>query len=108
MKELDWSYLLNVDAMAGAAEDQARFHCFGKALGLDGDFFLILPGKVDKMVILGSHKEWNRSLVESTTLSVPFLDRVQCAFAGKIEHEQDSNSVITHKRQHVHKLALAT
>lgn len=68
---------------------------------------MIFPGKVDKMVVFCANEKGNRRLIESTTLTVPFLDRVQCALPREIKHEQNSNRVITNQRKHINKLALS-
>lgn len=60
------------------------------------------------MVIFGTDQEGNGRLVEPATLSVPLLDRVQCAFAREIEHEQNCDSIVAHEGKHVDEFTLAT
>ena len=64
------AYLLNVDAVACAAEDETSLHCPREALGLIdvssdgcercflaylvGDLLLLFTRKVDKVVVLGA------------------------------------------------------
>lgn len=114
--------LLDIDAVAGAAEYQACFHRLSKPFGLpivstlgegfsvsaylNGYLLLILAREVNEMVILCSNEERNGRLVESPALAVPFLDRVQSALPGEIKHEQDSNGVVAHQWKHVHELSL--
>ena len=70
---LKGSYLLNIDAMACATEDQACLHGLGEATSLyqlvsdaqdspltstshlSRNFFLVFFGEVDKMIVLGSN-----------------------------------------------------
>lgn len=75
---------------------------------LDRDFFLVLPGKVDELIIFGADKERNGCLVEPATLAIPFLDRIQRTLPGQIEHEEDGDGVIANKRKHVHEFSLPT
>lgn len=49
------------------------------------------------MVVLGPNQEWNRSLIETSPLPVPFFDRIQCAFSREIEHEEDGNGIVADK-----------
>ncbi len=60
------------------------------------------------MVILRSHQEGYGSLVETPTLSIPFLDRVERALSCEIEHEENRDGVVADERQHVDKLALTS
>ena len=101
-------YLLHVDTVAGAAEDETGFHGLGESLCLIRDFLLLLSRKVDKVVVLCADQEGYRGLVKASSLAVPFLDGVEGALAGQIEHEQDGDGVVADERQHVDKLALAT
>lgn len=87
--------LLYVDAVASAAEYQTGFHGLCEALGLQADLFLLFAWKVDKVVVFGTDEEWDGGLVEATALAVPLLDRVECALAGEIEHEENSDGVVT-------------
>lgn len=45
------SDLLNIDAVAGAAEDQAGFHSPRKPFGLYRNLLLVLAREIDKMII---------------------------------------------------------
>lgn len=81
------AYLLHVDAVTGAAEDQAGLHGLCEPFRLHADFFLLFSGKVDKMVIFGSDEERDCSFIEAASLAVPLLYRVESAFPGKVEHE---------------------
>ena len=101
------TYLLHINAVAGRAEDQACLHRFGKTLCLQRDLLLFLFREIDKVVVLGADQERDGGLVESTPLTIPLLDRVQCLFAGKIEHEKNSDGVVADQRKHVDKLALS-
>lgn len=113
--------------MARAAEDKARTHCLCKPPRLCSSrlvllvfaivlciarthlvayLFLVLSGKVDKVIIFCSNQEWNGSLVEASTLSVPLFYAVQRRLSGEIEHEKDCNSVIADKWEHVDEFSL--
>lgn len=59
------------------------------------------------MVVLRTDEERNSRFVEATALPVPFLDGIQCAFAGKIKHEQYGHCVIANKGEHVDEFSLA-
>lgn len=54
---------------------------------LCADLFLIFSRKVDEVVVFRADQERYSSLVETTSLSIPFLDTVQCALSCEIEHE---------------------
>lgn len=69
---------------------------------------MVLARKVHKVVILGANQEWDGSLIETTALAIPLLDRVEGALASEVEHEQNGHGVIANQGQHVDKLALAT
>lgn len=58
------------------------------------------------MIVLCAYKDGNGRLVESSPLAVPFLDAVQRALAGQVEHEEDGYSIVAHERQHIDELAL--
>ena len=60
------------------------------------------------MVILRTHQERNRSLVESSSLPIPLLDTIEGAFPCQVEHEQDSHSIIANQRQHVYEFSLSS
>lgn len=79
--------LLHIDAVTSAAEDQAGLHRLCESFGLEGDLLLVFAREIDKVIILGSNKEWDGCLVEAPTLAVPFFDGVQSALSGEIEHE---------------------
>lgn len=102
------AYLLNIDAVTGAAEYQTGTHRFSKTSGLLTDLLLIFLGEIDKMIILCADEERNRSLVETSALSVPFFDAVERRLSRQVEHEQNGNGVIAHERKHVDELPLAT
>ena len=103
-------YLLHVNAVTCTAENETGFHCPGETLGLYSvresvlpvktstylirDLLLLLPWKVDKVVVLCSYQERDSSLVEASSLPVPFLNGVECALAGQVEHEEYGNSVV--------------
>ena len=102
-----WSpYLLDVDAMAGATEDQACSHRFCKSSGLIGYFLLILSWEIYEMIVLGADKEWNGRFVEASTLSIPLLDRIQGTLPREIKHEQDGNGVIANQGKHIDEFPL--
>ena len=100
--------LLHIDTVRRAAEDQACLHCFGESLGLRADLFLLLLGEVDKVIVFGANKEWYCSLVEASTLTVPFLDRVECALSREVEHEENCDSIVADQREHVDEFTLST
>lgn len=75
---------------------------------LQRNLLLILAREVDKVVIFGTNQEWDGGFIKTTALAIPLLDGVQGALPSEIEHEEDGHGVVTHKRQHVHKLALTT
>lgn len=58
------------------------------------------------MIVLGPDQERYGGLVEASPLSVPFLDGVECAFPGEVEHKQDSDGIIADQWQHVDELSL--
>lgn len=60
------------------------------------------------MVVLGADQDGDGRLVESAPLAIPLLDAVERALARQVKHEEDGDGVVTHQRQHVDKLALAT
>lgn len=60
------------------------------------------------MIVLGSDQERNRSLIETSSLPVPFFDRIECAFPCEIEHEEDGNGIVADEGQHVDELPLPT
>lgn len=60
------------------------------------DLLLVFSWKVDEVIIFGADQEWNSGLVETSSLSVPLLDTVECALPCQIEHEQDSHSIVAH------------
>jgi hypothetical protein len=97
------NYLLHVNAVAGAAEDQASLHRSRESLGLVRvstspsslflmtylirNLFLLLAWKIDEVVILCANQERDGGLVEASPLTVPFLNGVERALASQIEHE---------------------
>ena len=46
------------------------------------------------MVILGANQERNGCLIETSTLAVPFLDRIESALSGQVKHEEYGNGVV--------------
>lgn len=60
------------------------------------------------MVVLGTDQEGYSCLVEATSLAIPLLDRVECALACEVEHEEDSDGVIAHQRKHIDEFSLTT
>lgn len=60
------------------------------------------------MVILCTNQDGNGRLVEAPALAVPLLDAIQCALARQVEHEQDSDGIVTDEGEHVDEFALAT
>jgi hypothetical protein len=117
---------LNIDAVAGATEDQACSHSFGESTCLSQDqssisflhdmisshlcanFFLILPWKIDKVVVLGADEEGNGGLVETPALTIPLFDAVESAFPSQVKHEENCHCIITDEWQHVDEFALST
>ena len=91
------SHLLNIDTVAGTGEDQTGFHRFGEAFGLHGDFFLLLSGEIDEVVVFSPHQEWDGGLVEASPLSVPFFDAVESGLAGQVEHEENGYGIVAHE-----------
>lgn len=75
---------------------------------LDRNLFLFLAREVDEMVILRADQKGDSSLVESSALAIPFLDRVQGTLPGEIKHEQNGNCIVADKRKHVDKFPLPT
>ncbi len=67
---------------------------------------MILSWEIDEMVVLRSNEERNGSLVETSSLPIPLLDRIKGALAGEVEHEENGNSVVTDQWQHVDELPL--
>lgn len=78
---MSMAYLLHIDTVTGTAEDEAGLHRLCEALRLQRDLFLLFPWKVDKVVVLGPYQEWDRGLVEASSLSVPLLDGVECGLS---------------------------
>jgi hypothetical protein len=58
------------------------------------------------MIVFCTDQEWDCSLVEAPALTVPLFDRVECALAGQVEHEEDCDGVVADKGQHVYEFAL--
>ena len=92
------TYLLNVDTVTRAAEDQARLHSLREPLGLQTNLLLLLLREIDKVVVLCANQKRYSRLIESSTLAIPLLDRIQCALAREIEHEEDGYCVVTYQR----------
>lgn len=72
------------------------------------DLLLLLAGKVDEVVVFGADQERDGGLVEASPLPVPFLNGIECALAGQVEHEEYGDSVVADQGQHVDELALAS
>ena len=66
---------------------------------------MLFSGKVDEGVVFGADEERNGSLVETSTLSIPLLDGIQCALSRQVKHEEDSNGIVADERKHVDKLS---
>lgn len=109
-----WLVLLNIKlafmALANrlAYSDQHLATWHRTPTYLNRNLLLVFAREIDKMVILCANQERDGGLVEPPALAVPFLDRIESALPGEIEHEQNGNSVVTHQRKHVDKLPLAT
>lgn len=118
-------YLLNVDAVASAAENQRGTHSLGespclrswsagresctliKSPYLVGDFLLLFPREIDEVIVLGANQNRDRCLVEPPSLAIPLLDAVERAFPGQVKHEQNRHGIIADEREHVDELSLA-
>ena len=59
------------------------------------------------MIILGPDQERYGRLIETPSLPIPLLNRVEGALPGQIEHEKDSHGVIADKGQHVDEFSLS-
>ena len=81
------TYLLYIDTVTCTTEYQARSHSLCEPSRLIGYLFLIFAREIDKVVEFGANQKGYCGLVESSSLSIPFLDRVECTFPRKIEHE---------------------
>ena len=71
-------------------------------------FFLILTREIDEVVIFSAHQKRDSRLIETSTLTIPLFNRVQCTFPGEIKHEQYCYRVVANKRQHIDKFSLAS
>ena len=60
------------------------------------------------MVVLGADQERNGSLVETSALAVPFLDRIERALSGQVKHEEYGNGIVADEGEHVDEFALAS
>ncbi len=60
------------------------------------------------MIILGPNQERNCCFIEASSLPVPFLDRIECAFSREIEHKEDGNGIVADEGEHIDKFALPT
>lgn len=60
------------------------------------------------MIVLGTDKKRDGSFIEASALAVPLFYAVQSGFSGKVEHEQDCDSIIADKGQHIHEFPLST
>lgn len=52
------------------------------------NLLLLLPRKVDEVVVFGAYQQRNGRLVEASALTVPFFDGIESAFACEVEHKQ--------------------
>jgi hypothetical protein len=118
------AYLLDIDAVARATEDEAGAHGFCEPTSLDdgsvcvarlygltylsADFFLVFSREIDKMVIFGSNQEWYSGLVKAPSLSIPFFDAVERGLSCQVEHKKDRHGIVANERKHVDELALST
>ena len=59
------------------------------------------------MIIFCSNQKRNGSLVEASSLPIPFFNGVEGALSCEVEHKQNSDGVIAHQGQHIDELALA-
>ena len=59
------------------------------------------------MIVFRTDKERDRGLVETSPLSIPLLDGIERALPRQVEHEENSDGVVAHEREHVHEFALA-
>lgn len=106
--------------MTCAAEDQTGSHGSGESSGLTTDtvsscsieyagrsipisyligyLFLVFPWEIDEMIVFRTHQEGNGGLIEPSSLSVPFFDRVQGALPRQVEHEQNSYCIVADQR----------
>ena len=73
---------------------------------LCGYLFLLLSREIDKVVVLCADQEGYGGLVKAPTLAVPFLDGVECALPGQVEHEEDGDGVVADEGEHVDEFAL--
>jgi hypothetical protein len=81
---------------------------FGHISYLIRNLLLLFPGEVDKVIVLCADQKRDCSLVETSSLPVPFLDGVQCAFACQVKHEEYCNSIVADQWQHVDEFTLTT
>lgn len=100
-------YLLHIDAVAGAAKDQARLHGLCKAFRLQTNLLLLFLWEIDKVVVFCADEKRDCGLVEAPALAVPLLDGIEGALAGEVEHEEDCDGVVADEGQHVDEFALA-
>jgi len=100
--------LLHVDGVRSGAENEGRLHSLGELACLLGDFRLLIHVHGGEEVVLGTNQERGGGLVQQTSLLVPVLDARERGFSREIKHEEQSNGVIAHKRQHMEVLLLTT
>ena len=60
------------------------------------------------MVIFCTDQQRNGSLVEPSTLAVPFFDGIEGALSGQVKHEEDGDCVVADQGEHVDEFALAS
>ena len=58
------------------------------------------------MVVLRADQERDGGFVEASPLAVPFLDGIEGALSGQVEHEEDGDGVVADEGQHVDEFAL--
>ena len=93
--------------MTRTAKDETSSHSLRKPSSLIADLLLIFSGEVHEVVVFRADQERDSCLVETSPLSIPFFDTVECGFAGQVEHEEDGDGVVTDEGEHVDELALA-
>ena len=92
--------------MTRTAEDETSPHRLREAPRLIADLLLIFSREVHKVVVFRANQKRDSCLVETSPLSIPFFDTVECGFAGQVEHEEDGDGVVADEREHVDEFAL--
>ena len=75
---------------------------------LSRDLLLVFLREIDKVIVFRTDEERDRRLVETSPLSIPLLDGIQGALPRQVEHEENSDRIVTHEWEHVYEFALAT